>query len=101
MSARRPEHERHSFDRRARGGRPGACAPTAVRSRPRLGIGSASEFDSARRGIDAGAMRDDEPDLFDFLEYGCDLARGLDDHARRWASAGLPATYHFLDLNLT
>lgn len=72
-----------------------------VRSLPRLGIGISAEFDSARRGIDALALRADEPDLLDFLEYGCDLARGLDDHARRWAAAGLPATYHFLDLNLT
>jgi uncharacterized protein len=72
-----------------------------VRSLPRLGIGISAEFDSARRGIDALALRADQPDLIDFLEYGCDLARGLDDHARRWAAAGLPATYHFLDLNLT
>lgn len=70
-------------------------------SLPRLGIGISAEFDSARRGIDALALRDAEPGLVDFLEYGCDLARGLDDHARRWAAAGLPATYHFLDLNLT
>jgi uncharacterized protein (UPF0276 family) len=72
-----------------------------VTSLPRLGIGISAEFDSARRGIDALALRAGEPDLLDFLEYGCDLARGLDDHARRWAAAGLPATYHFLDLNLT
>ena len=72
-----------------------------VTSLPRLGIGISAEFDSARRGIDALALRAGEPDLVDFLEYGCDLARGLDDHARRWAAAGLPATYHFLDLNLT
>jgi uncharacterized protein len=68
---------------------------------PRLGVGISAEFESARRGIDALALRDAEPGLIDFLEYGCDLARGLDDHARRWAAAGLPATYHFLDLNLT
>lgn len=68
---------------------------------PRLGVGISAEFESARRGIDALALRQAEPGLIDFLEYGCDLARGLDDHARRWAAAGLPATYHFLDLNLT
>jgi len=72
-----------------------------VSSLPRLGVGISAEFGSARRGIDALALRNDEPDLLDFLEYGADLARGLDDHARRWAAAGLPATYHFLDLNLT
>ncbi|HEU5057792.1 MAG TPA: DUF692 family protein [Kofleriaceae bacterium] len=70
-------------------------------SLPRLGVGISAEFESARRGIDALALREAEPGLVDFLEYGCDLARGLDDHARRWAAAGLPATYHFLDLNLT
>jgi uncharacterized protein (UPF0276 family) len=70
-------------------------------SLPRLGIGISAEFDSSRRGIDALALRETEPGLLDFLEYGCDLARGLDDHARRWAAAALPATYHFLDLNLT
>jgi len=70
-------------------------------SLPRIGVGISAEFDSARRGIDALALRAAEPGLVDFLEYGCDLARGLDDHARRWAAAGLPATYHFLDLNLT
>jgi uncharacterized protein (UPF0276 family) len=68
---------------------------------PHLGVGISAEFDSARRGIDALALRAEAPDLIDFLEYGCDLARGLDEHARRWADAGLPATYHFLDLNLT
>jgi uncharacterized protein len=72
-----------------------------IASLPRLGIGISAEFDSARRGIDALALRATEPGLVDFLEYGCDLARGLDDSARRWAAAGLPATYHFLDLNLT
>jgi uncharacterized protein len=70
-------------------------------SLPRLGVGISAEFESARRGIDALTLREAEPGLVDFLEYGCDLARGLDDHARRWAAAGLPATYHFLDLNLT
>jgi uncharacterized protein (UPF0276 family) len=73
----------------------------AVADLPRLGVGISAEFESARRGIDALALREQEPGLIDFLEYGCDLARGLDDHARRWAAAGLSATYHFLDLNLT
>jgi uncharacterized protein (UPF0276 family) len=72
-----------------------------VTSLPRLGIGISAEFESDRRGIDALALRDGVPGLVDFLEYGCDLARGLDGQARRWAAAGLPATYHFLDLNLT
>ena len=72
-----------------------------VVSLPALGVGISGEYGSAVRGIDALALREEEPGLIDFLEFGCDLARGLDDHARRWAAAGLPATYHFLDLNLT
>jgi uncharacterized protein (UPF0276 family) len=35
-----------------------------------------------------------------FLEIGCDLARGADDEALAWVRAGLPTTYHFLDVNL-
>ncbi len=72
-----------------------------LESLPHLGVGISAEFDSARTGIDALVLRDAYPGIIDFLEYGADLARGLDDHARRWAEADLPATYHFLDLNLT
>ena len=34
------------------------------------------------------------------LEVGADLERGVDDAARACVRAGLPTTYHFLDLNL-
>jgi uncharacterized protein (UPF0276 family) len=68
---------------------------------PQLGVGISAEFDSARAGIDALALREAHPGIVDFLEYGGDLARGLDDHVRRWAAAGLPTTFHVLDLNLT
>ncbi len=67
-------------------------------SLPKLGLGISAEFDSARTGIDAVELAD--AGTIDFLELGADLARGLDDHARRWAATGRPATYHFLDLNL-
>lgn len=67
---------------------------------PCLGMGLSAEPDSARKGIDALQVRDAYPDLIDFVEYGTDLVRGLDEHVRRWAAAGLPTTYHFLDLNL-
>jgi uncharacterized protein (UPF0276 family) len=67
---------------------------------PRLGVGISAEPDSARQGIDALRFRDEHPGLCHFLEYGADVARGLDEQARRWAAAGLPATYHFLDVNL-
>jgi uncharacterized protein (UPF0276 family) len=65
---------------------------------PRLGVGISAEFDSARAGIDALTLK--EQGLVDFLEYGCDLARGLDEHVLRWAGHKLPTTYHFLDVNL-
>jgi uncharacterized protein (UPF0276 family) len=65
---------------------------------PRLGVGISAEFDSARVGLDAVALQADG--VIDFLEYGCDLARGLDEHVLRWAGRKLPATYHFLDVNL-
>lgn len=63
---------------------------------PYLGVGMSAEFDSARKGIDAEAL----DGVIDFLEYGGDLDRGLDEHVRRWAASGRPATYHFLDVNL-
>lgn len=68
---------------------------------PRLGVGIPTEPDGARTGgIDAIAFRDEHPGLVHFLEYGSDLFRGVDEHARRWTAAGLPTTYHFLDVNL-
>ena len=67
---------------------------------PRLGVGISAEPGSAAHGIDALALAAAHPGLVHFLEYGADLARGLDDHVRRWAAAGRPTTYHFLDLNL-
>jgi uncharacterized protein (UPF0276 family) len=67
---------------------------------PYLGLGISAEFDSCRKGIDAVSLREERPDLVQFLEYGGDLDRGLDEHVRRWAARGWPATYHFLDVNL-
>jgi uncharacterized protein (UPF0276 family) len=69
---------------------------------PRLGIGISAEpaAEYSRAGIDALRLREDHPGLVDFLEYGSDLVRGVDEHVRRWHAAGLPTTYHFLDLNL-
>jgi uncharacterized protein (UPF0276 family) len=67
---------------------------------PRLGVGISAEPESARAGADAVWLREEFPGLIHFLEYGTDLARGLDEHVRRWAGLGLPTTYHFLDLNL-
>ena len=62
---------------------------------PRLGVGISAE--PAHEGIDANDM---DPRLVQFLEYGTDIDRGLDERVRRWAGAGRPTTYHFLDVNL-
>src|SRR5262245_21994079 len=67
---------------------------------PRLGVGISAEPGSAVQGIDALALDEAHPNLVQLLEYGSDVARGLDDHVRRWAAAGRPSTYHFLDVNL-
>jgi uncharacterized protein (UPF0276 family) len=69
-------------------------------SLPRLGVGISAEPGSATSGIDACALAESQPGLVQFLEYGSDLERGLDEHVRRWAAAGRPTTYHFLDVNL-
>jgi len=71
-----------------------------VATLPRLGVGISSEHDAARSGIDAVRLAAEHPGVVDFLEYGCDLARGLDEHVLRWAATERPTTYHFLDLNL-
>jgi uncharacterized protein (UPF0276 family) len=72
-----------------------------VTSLPTLGIGISTEPGSAEAGgIDAVRLREAHPGAVGFLEYGADLARGLDGHVREWAGRGWPTTYHFLDLNL-
>ena len=73
---------------------------TALAELPRLGVGISAEPGSAASGIDAVAFAAARPGLVHFVEYGSNLERGLDDHVRRWAAAGRPTTYHFLDLNL-
>jgi uncharacterized protein (UPF0276 family) len=72
----------------------------ALAQLPRLGVGISAEPGSAVHGIDAVALAAAQPGLVHFVEYGTDLARGLDEHVRRWAAAGRATTYHFLDLNL-
>jgi uncharacterized protein (UPF0276 family) len=58
---------------------------------PRLGVGISAE---------PGSSLEMAPELVQFLEYGTDIERGLDDNVRRWAVSGRPLTYHFLDVNL-
>lgn len=71
-----------------------------VQRLPHLGVGLSGEFNIAAKGIDVSWMKANYPDLVHFYEYGGDLERGLDEGVRRWAAAGLPTTYHFLDINL-
>lgn len=67
---------------------------------PVLGLGLSTEFGARHQGVDILELRRRRPDLLGFLEIGADLARGLDEDARAWVGLGLPATYHFLDVNL-
>lgn len=79
-----------------------ADAPFAERVAhlPWLGLGISTEFGAAATGLDALALHRERPELVEFLEVGADLERGIDDATRAWVAAGLPTTYHFLDLNL-
>ncbi len=67
---------------------------------PHLGVGLSGEFKVTAKGIDVSWMKEQYPALVHFYEYGGDLERGLDEGVRRWAAAGQPTTYHFLDINL-
>lgn len=67
---------------------------------PRLGFGISTEHGAAEIGTSPLALRRARPDLVDFLEIGADVARGVDPHTEAWVRAGLPTTYHFLDVNL-
>ena len=69
---------------------------------PRLGLGISTEYGARRRdgALDPAALRRRDPSYAGFLEVGVELAKGLDDDALAWAAAGLPTTYHFLDVNL-
>ena len=71
-----------------------------VQRLPRLGVGLSGEFNVAAKGIDVSWLKEQYPALVHFYEYGGDLERGLDEGVRRWAAAGGPTTYHFLDINL-
>ena len=70
---------------------------------PQLGLGVSTEYGAgdAPGALDPVALRAEHPEFAGFLEIGVETAKGLDRHARRWAASGWPATYHFLDVNLT
>jgi len=46
------------------------------------------------------ALRRQHPEFAGFLEVGVEVLSGLDRHTRAWLEAGLPTTYHYLDVNL-
>lgn len=73
-----------------------------VRRLPHLGIGVSTEYGAgdAHGALDVEALRAEHPEYAGFLEVGVEVAKGLDAHAQRWAAAGRPTTYHFLDVNL-
>jgi len=69
---------------------------------PFLGLGISTEY-GAHDGdgaLDLRALQAAAPELAAFLEVGVEVEKGLDAHAAAWVSEGLPATYHFLDVNL-
>jgi uncharacterized protein (UPF0276 family) len=72
-----------------------------VAALPRLGLGVSTEYGAGdgERSLDVAALRRGHPGYAQFLEVGVDTLSGLDPHSRAWAGAGLPTTYHFLDLN--
>jgi len=69
---------------------------------PALGLGVSTEYGAgdAPGGLDVRALRESHPAYAGFLEIGVETLSGLDRHAREWIAEGLPATYHFLDINL-
>lgn len=71
-----------------------------VQNLPHLGVGISTEFGAARDGLDVLALHRAHPERVRFLELGVDLERGVDETGRAWVTAGLPTTYHFLDVNL-
>ena len=73
-----------------------------VKALPRLGLGVSTEYGAGdqRGALDVPALRKKHPEFAEFLEVGVEVEKGLDAHAARWAAAGWPTTYHFLDINL-
>lgn len=73
-----------------------------VSALPVLGMGISTEYGAAQAdgALDLRALRRRAPQYGRFLEVGVEIAKGIDADARSWAGAGLPTTYHFLDVNL-
>lgn len=73
-----------------------------VKALPTLGLGVSTEYGArqASGGLDPFALAAAHPRFGAFLEVGVEVVKGLDPDATRWAEAGRPTTYHFLDVNL-
>lgn len=73
-----------------------------VTALPHLGLGVSTEYGAAdsASGLDIAALRREHPQFAQFMEIGVESLSGLDRHARAWLAEELPATYHFLDVNL-
>ena len=74
----------------------------SIASIPRLGLGISTEY-GASQADGALCVHDAHktaPQFTQFLEVGVEVAKGLDIDSRRWAEAGRPTTFHFLDINL-
>ncbi|MCB9545605.1 MAG: DUF692 family protein [Myxococcales bacterium] len=73
-----------------------------VRGLPHLGIGVSTEYGAAGSpgSLDVAALRRKHPEFAGFLEVGLETVKGLDGPTQAWRAAGLPTTYHFLDVNL-
>ena len=69
---------------------------------PRLGLGVATEYGAhaSPGSLDVVRLRREYPAFASFMEVGVETAKGLDSDAKRWAAAGYPTTYHYLDVNL-
>lgn len=69
---------------------------------PVLGLGVSTEYGAgdAEGALDPMELRRRHPGFAAFLEVGVEVDKGIDRHAQAWAGAGLPTTYHFLDVNL-
>ena len=76
--------------------------PNRAISLPFLGIGVSTEFGAFRQpdSLDILRLRKEHPHFAKFLEVGVEITKGLDEDSIAWASADLPTTYHFLDINL-
>ncbi|MBL8783811.1 MAG: DUF692 family protein [Deltaproteobacteria bacterium] len=96
------------IDRRPNPAQPAGAADreppfaTRVAALPVLGLGVSTEYGArqASGGLDPFALAAAEPRFGAFLEVGVEVVKGLDEDAKRWAAAGRPTTYHFLDVNL-